>query len=257
MWDPEVYLRFGAMRTRPCLELAMRVPLSDPQKILDLGCGPGNSTSVLATRWPEADITGVDSSQEMLERAALEGPPDASWQKADLASWEIDASVDLIFSNATYQWLDGHEVLFPKLMGNLNPGGALAIQMPRNFDAPSHVAIRHVAGNGPWTSKIKNDIRAGPVADTAAYHRLLVPYAESLDIWETEYLQVLEGEDAVYNWVKGTALRPFLSALEGSQHNEFVAAVKARLNEEYPPEPDGTTFFPFKRIFIIATRSAA
>lgn len=256
MWDPEVYMRFGTMRTRPCLELAMRISLSDPQKIFDLGCGPGNSTSVLATRWPDADITGVDSSQEMLDRAAVEGPPAASWRRADLATWELSEPGDLIFSNATYQWLDGHDELFPKLLNHLNPGGALAIQMPRNFDAPSHVAIRDVAGNGPWAAKIKDDIRPDPVAGPAEYHRLLSPHADNLDIWETEYLQVLEGKDAVYNWVKGTALRPFLNALQDNELKAFVTAVKARLNEEYPPEPDGMTFFPFKRIFIIATRSA-
>jgi len=252
-WDPSVYLAFGNERTRPAIELATRIPLTAPSVVVDLGCGPGNSTAVLAQRWPAAQFVGVDNSAEMLA-TARRTPLKADWQQADLATWTAREPVSVIFSNAAFQWLDGHDRIFPRLMSQLEANGVLALQMPRNFDAPSHVLLRETADAGPWADAVAHLKRPKPVAEPGDYYALLAPHASLLDIWETEYLQALDGEDAVFQWVSGTALVPYREALTGSQRNEFLNNYRARLAHAYPRRSNGKTLFPFKRIFIVAQR---
>jgi trans-aconitate 2-methyltransferase len=252
-WNPSVYMAFGNERTRPAFELAARVPVEKPRLVVDLGCGPGNSTAALAQRWPETRLVGVDNSAEMLTKAKGSGVT-ATWVEADVATWAAPEPPSVIYSNATFQWVEDHDPIFVRLLKAVEEGGALAVQMPRNFDAPSHVLLRETAARGPWAATVKDLARAKPVNEPQAYYDLLAPHARKLDIWETEYLQALDGADAVFKWVSGTALVPFREALDGAMREEFLEAYRRRLAEAYPRREDGLTLFPFKRIFIVAQR---
>jgi trans-aconitate 2-methyltransferase len=252
-WNPDVYLTFADQRTRPAADLLARVPAQHPENVIDLGCGPGNSTGLLAARWPKAQLEGLDSSAEMLAEAGKSGVA-AEWVLADLARWTPKTPYDVIFSNATFQWVPDQAALFPKMMTFVKPGGVFAFQVPVNYDAPSHVLMRETANDPRWREKLKSmrEIERGK-AD--AYYGILKPHAASLDIWKTEYLQILEGEDAVYRWVSGTGLRPFVQALEGAEREAFIAAYKAKLNQAYPRRADGVTLFPFERLFVVAVKA--
>jgi trans-aconitate 2-methyltransferase len=250
-WNPERYLAFGDQRTRPAIDLLARVPLATAERIADLGCGPGNSTRLLVERWPEARIIGVDNSQEMLAKARASGIS-AIWVEADIAAWAPDFLLDLIYSNAALQWLFDHATLLPRLMARLRPEGVLAIQMPRNFAAPSHVLLRETARDGPWADRLVGFPDLPPVATPEWYYDLLAPQAGLLDVWETEYLHVLDGDDPVLNWTRGTALRPIVQALDERDFAAFEAAYAARLREAYPKRADGRTLFPFRRLFLVA-----
>jgi trans-aconitate 2-methyltransferase len=252
-WDPERYLSFGDQRTRPALDLLARVPLANAARVADLGCGPGNSTALLAERWPEAAIIGVDSSPEMLAQARASGVR-AAWLESDIAGWTPDRPLDLIYSNAALHWLGDHALLLPRLMGQLRAGGVLAVQMPRNFAAPSHALLHETAANGPWADRLAGILDERSVATPEWYYDLLAPLAGRLDIWETEYLHVLEGDDPVLRWTRGTALRPIMQALDGEQFAAFEAAYAGRLRAAYPKRADGRTPFPFRRVFIVAQR---
>jgi len=247
-WDPSVYMRYADERTRPAVELLARVRCDSPQRVIDLGCGPGNSTAVLAARWPQAKLDGLDSSGEMLEQAEKSGVP-ARWIKADVASWVPPETYDVIFSNATLQWLDDHPVLIARLLRFVARGGTFAFQVPHNMDAPSHVLMREAAAAGPWAAKLRQ-VREVAVLQPADYFSIL-SNAET-DIWETEYLHVLKGEDAVYKWVSATGLRPFVQALDGAERDGFISAYQQKLRAAYPMRGDGTTLFPFKRLFVVA-----
>jgi trans-aconitate 2-methyltransferase len=253
-WDPERYLSFGDQRTRPALDLLARVPLADAAHIADLGCGPGNSTALLAERWPEAEIIGVDSSPVMLAQARASSVRATSLE-ADIAGWTADRPLDLIYSNAALHWLGDHALLLLRLMGQLSAGGVLAVQMPRNFAAPSHTLLRETAASGPWADRLAGSLDRHPVATPEWYYDLLAPIAEGLDIWATEYLHVLEGDDPVLNWTRGTALRPIMQALDADQAAAFEAAYAARLHGAYPRRADGRTLFPFRRLFMVTQRS--
>ena len=252
-WNPSVYMAFGNERTRPAFELAARVPVERARLVVDLGCGPGNSTAALAQRWPDAKLIGVDGSPEMLAKAKASGVK-AQWMQGDVATWAASERASVVYSNATFQWVKDHQPIFVRLLKSVEDGGALAVQMPRNFDAPSHVLLRETAANGPWADAVKHVARTKPVHEPQAYYDLLAPHARQLDIWETEYLQALEGEDAVFKWVSGTALIPYRDALDGTMREQFLNAYRERLAGAYPRRADGRTLFAFKRIFIIAQR---
>jgi trans-aconitate 2-methyltransferase len=251
-WDPDIYMKFATERTRPAVELLARVPLRRPSRVVDLGCGPGNSTALLAARWPEAKIEGLESSPEMLAKARASGLR-ASWTEGDVQSWAPAVQYEVIFSNAVLQWISDHHALLPGLMNHVAAGGALAFQVPRNFDAPSHALMRDVASAGPWAEKVAA-ARERHVLPPEAYFDILAPLSTSLDIWETTYLQVLEGEDPVLAWVSGTGLRPFVQLLEEEERHAFIAQYRALLREAYPRRPDGKTLFPFQRLFVVARR---
>jgi trans-aconitate 2-methyltransferase len=252
-WDPAQYLAYGDHRLRPALDLIQRVPLDRIARIVDLGCGAGNVTRALRRRWPAAAVMGVDSSGVMLERARATDP-DVDWRLADLRGWAPEAPVDLLFSNAALHWLDDHATLFPELIAMVAPGGALAVQMPRNFSEPSHTSIYETARDARWRDRLERLIRPEPTRPPEYYRDLLAPYARSLDIWETVYLQALEGDNPVAEFVKGSWLPPFLDALDDAERPAFEAAYRRRVQAAYPPRSDGKTLFPFRRLFIVAHR---
>lgn len=251
-WDPAQYLRFVDHRLRPAVDLLSRIDVANPAEVYDLGAGAGNVTRLLKERWPNARITGVDESPEMLAKAAS-GAPEIVWQLADLGTWRPLRPPDVIYSNAALHWLGDHDRLFPALFSTLAPGGVLAVQMPRNFLARSHTAVAEAVRSGPWRMKLEPLLRPAPVADPAFYFDLLTPRAAGLDIWETEYIQVLEGEDPVKEWTKGTWLRPLLDALGEPERSRFEACYAELVARAYPRRPDGRTLFPFRRLFIVAT----
>lgn len=250
-WDPEQYALFDAWRRRPAFDLVAALPSMTPRTVIDLGCGGGQLARTLAERWPDADVLGVDNSPAMLKWA--EGTESrVRWQRADLRTWRPQWPVDLLISNAALQWLGDHERLFPELLQPLAPGGVLAVQMPRNFDAPSHRLLHETAAEGPWAGKLADVLRSHPVHRPQDYYDWLSPRAKRVDIWETEYLQVLNGDVPVLQWTRGTALVPVMEVLEGEELDAFLAAYRAKLEVAYPQHPDGNTLFPFKRLFIVA-----
>jgi trans-aconitate 2-methyltransferase len=252
-WDPNQYLKFADHRLRPAIDLLARVRAEEPGAVYDLGCGAGNVTKLLAERWPKARLTGIDSSMAMLEKARAAAPRIA-FVHAELAAWRAGEPASVIYSNAALHWLEDHDTLFPRLMEQLAPGGTLAIQMPRNHRAASHTSMIEAAEAGPWKAKLAGVTSIRAVHDPDAYYRILAPLASQLDIWECEYLQVLEGPNPVVEWTKGTALRPYLDALDDAAKKGFLAAYAERIAAAYPPQPDGRTLFPFRRIFIVAQR---
>jgi len=252
-WEPALYLRFQDLRLRPALELLARVDLEAPARLVDLGCGTGTSTRLLRTRWPEARVLGVDSSAEMLA-AARAGDAAVEWIQADLASWGPPAPVDLIFANASLQWVGGHDSLLPRLFRALGPGGVLAVQMPANHGEPAHALIREVARMGPWRSRFEGFEPWHPPLAPGEMHALLAPLGAGLDQWDAVYQQVMAGPAAILAWVKGTALRPFLDRLEPAEIGAFEAAYLEALAGAYPEFPDGHTLFPFRRRFLVAKR---
>ena len=252
-WDPEKYTEFGDHRLRPVLDLAGRIALSAPRTVIDLGCGTGSSTKVLKARWPEADFIGIDNSHEMLERARTMHP-DIDWRMADLNDWDADAPVDLLFSNAALHWLPDHAELFSKLFKNVAPDGVFAVQMPGNWEAPSHTSVSDTVLDGPWRSRLEPLIGPRPILTPDRYYDLLTPLARHMEIWETTYHQELDGDNPVADFVKGSWLKPFLDALEEPERAAFEQAYRARIKAAYPPSANGKTLFPFRRLFIIATR---
>jgi trans-aconitate 2-methyltransferase len=258
-WDAEQYLRFDDERTRPCRELAARVAVVVPDRVIDLGCGPGNSTAVLAERWPNSELTGLDSSSEMIA-AARRAHSRLGWSVGDIADWanENGQNYDIVFSNAALQWVDDHPAVFPKLLSRVAPGGALAIQMPGNYDAPAHRIMRELAASTVWRDRFPTGgVLEWHVHDLATYYDILAP-AAAVDIWQTEYLHILADPAAIVEWYKGTGLRPFLDALvDDDQRAEFLAQYLQRIQHAYPARSDGRVIFPFRRLFLIAYQRPA
>jgi trans-aconitate 2-methyltransferase len=259
-WNPQQYLQFEGERLRPALDLLARVPLHAPGIVVDLGCGAGNVTRVLAQRWPDAKVIGVDNSDAMLAKArvACTDLPRVEFIRADLATWQPAAPVDVIYSNAAMQWIDDHAALFPRVAAMVRAGGTLAVQMPDNHHAPSHRASVELARSVAWSAKLAGVVRSTPVAAATSYFEWLSPRARSVDIWSTEYLQVLpvrsDGEHPVVAWTRGTWLVPFLSALDDNDQKSFLEAYATQMAIAYPPSADGRTLFPFRRLFIVANR---
>lgn len=251
-WDPERYLAFAEPRLRPAFDLLARVPLQDARTVVDLGCGPGNLIPHLRARFPSATITGIDASPQMLAGARA-AHPELAFVEANLASWRPDAPVDLIFSNATLQWLDDHDQLLPRLMRLLRPGGVLAAQMGNNGAAASHRLVGEILADGPWAARARGRFRPFPAVAPGPHYRWLAPHAETLDIWQTDYLHVLEGEDPVLAWARSSTLLPALALLEADEVAPFLERYRDALRRAYPPETDGRTLYPFRRLFVVAT----
>jgi trans-aconitate 2-methyltransferase len=251
-WDPTQYLRYSDERLRPALDLMARVPAETPKRVVDLGCGPGNVTALLKRRWPDAEVTGVDGSAAMLEKAAA-AAPGCRFVEADIGAWTPDAPVDLLYSNAALHWLGGHRELFPRLVSLLAPGGTLAVQMPAMHAEPLRALQHEIAANGPWAELLVEVGSAPPILEAGAYWDLLRPRSASLDLWETTYLHALQGEDAVVQWASGTSLRPFLDRLPGEMRAEYLRTYTEAVRPVYPRRADGTTLLPFRRLFLVAT----
>jgi trans-aconitate 2-methyltransferase len=251
IWDAATYLQFGDERLRPALDLIARIPHAAPKLVVDLGCGAGNALPVLAARFPGARVMGVDGSAAMLAKAAAAGFETA---QADISTWKPEAPVDVIFSNAALQWLDGHEAQFPRLLDCLAPGGVLAVQMPSMHAAPLRAEQDRIALAGPWAEVLRRVKSAPAILAPEVYYALLSPRVSALEMWVTEYIHVLRGEDPVLRWAMGTSLRPFMDALGPEGSKGFLAAYAAAMRDAYPPGPDGAVLLPFRRLFVLARR---
>jgi len=252
-WDPDRYLTYADERGRPFLDLLARVPATEVDRVVDLGCGPGNLTRLLEERWPAADVVGLDSSPEMVARAR-EAATRVRFEVTDVREWEAESPVDVLVSNATLQWVPGHLDLLPRLVGQVVPGGWFAFQVPGNFGEPSHVLLQELAADDRFRRHVEGVARPdahGP----EVYLEALLGLGCRVDAWETTYLHVLQGEDPVFTWVSGTGARPVLQALPEALREEFEVEYKRRLREAYPPGPHGTVL-PFRRVFVVAQAPA-
>ena len=259
-WDPAQYSRYNDERGRPFVDLVARIEHASPRRVVDLGCGPGNLTALLAARWPSAVVEGLDSSPEMISRAA---PVDrVSYRVEDVAAWTMPPDADVVLSNATLQWVSGHQQLLRQWASSLPPGGWLAVQVPGNFGAPSHRLMRSLATSPRWAPLTADVLRHhDAVGSPADYATLLLDCGLSVDVWETTYLHLLAGPDPVLDWMRGTGLRPVLAALADQAApgpggprpaaDVFEAEYAAALREAYPATEHGT-LFPFRRIFAVA-----
>ncbi|WP_268800863.1 trans-aconitate 2-methyltransferase [Pseudomonas huanghezhanensis] len=252
-WSARQYSTFEQERTRPVRDLVAAIATTDVQAAVDLGCGPGNSTQVLAERFPQATVAGLDSSDDMLV-SARERLPTLDFVLADIASWNPDQTYDVILANASLQWVTDHTELCPRLVSRLNAGGSLAVQTPDNMQEPSHRLAREVAAEGPWASKIA-DVRHPPRHNATFYYELLQPLCSSVDVWRTTYHHPLAGgHQAVVEWFKGSALRPYLAPLDEDEKAAYLSRYLQAISEAYPALADGTVLLPFPRLFVVARR---
>ncbi|MBO1541301.1 trans-aconitate 2-methyltransferase [Pseudomonas sp. OA65] len=254
-WSAKQYVAFEQERTRPSRDLLAAIPPVEARTVIDLGCGPGNSTELLVEHFSGATVRGLDSSSDMID-AARKRLPAVTFDTADIGQWDEPGPFDVIFANAVLQWLPDHATLLPSLMSKLAPGGSLAIQMPDNLHQPSHRLMREIAANGPWASQLAAaaDSRT-EMADASAYYSILKPHCSRVDVWRTTYHHPLAGGAAgVVEWFKGSALRPFLEPLDEAQREQYLARYLKAIEQAYPAQDDGTVLLPFPRLFMVATR---
>jgi trans-aconitate 2-methyltransferase len=252
-WSPGQYLKFEDERTRPAAELLARVPIERPRRVLDVGCGPGNSTELLAARYPQAEVVGIDSSPEMIA-AARKRLPSADFRVADAADYAPSAPFDVIFGNAVFQWVPDHLAVVARLLSTCPRDGVLALQVPDNLNEPTHMLMAAVARSGPWREKFATAVPRDPVPAPAAWYDRLRPLAAAVDVWHTTYYHVLPGPEAIVEWVKGTGLRPWLDRLDEGERGAYLAAYTERIAESYPPLVDGRVMLRFPRLFVVAVR---
>jgi trans-aconitate 2-methyltransferase len=252
-WSAAQYSKFEAERNRPILDLLGQVTTENAQIAADIGCGPGNSTELLQNRLVGARVIGIDGAPDMIA-AARKRLPGTEFELADISTWAHPGPFDVIFANASLQWVPDHETLFLKLLGNLRPGGRLAVQMPDNLDEPAHRLMRKIAADGPWSGKLAAAASARANRQTAGwYYALLREAAGRVDVWQTTYLHALAGgANAVVEWFKGTGLRPFIDPLDAVERAEFLDRYREAVARAYPALPDGTVLLPFPRLFIVA-----
>lgn len=251
MWNPDVYLTYADQRGRPFFDLLSRIPTDRPRRVVDLGCGPGNLTATLVERWPSAVIEAWDSSPEMVESARKRG---VDAHVGDVRAWEPKPDTDVVVSNATLQWVPEHRELLVRWAGQLSSGSWIAVQMPGNFQSPSHEAVRAVARREPFANKLRDmPFREGDaVSAPADYAGLLIDAGCRVDVWETTYIHEMTGENPVLEWITGTALRPVIDRLSDAAWQQYRQQLIPLLHEAYPRRRDGRTFFPFRRIFVVA-----
>ena len=253
-WSPSQYLKFEDERTRPAAELLAHVALDHPRRILDVGCGPGNSTELLAARYPHAEIVGIDSSPEMIAMAR-ERLPRAKFVVADVVDYLAPASHDLVFANAVFQWVPRHLDLVTRLLEEGSGEGVIALQVPDNRDEPTHRLMEEVAREGPWRARFDEPIARDPIPRPADYYDRLRPFAVSIDIWHTTYYHALADAAAIVEWVAGTGLRPWLDRLAPDERRDYLVAYTERVAEAYPPLVDGRVLLRFPRLFVVAVRA--
>jgi trans-aconitate 2-methyltransferase len=251
-WSAKQYSAFENERTRPVRDLVAALPEQDVKLAVDLGCGPGNSTEVLAQCFPSATVTGLDSSEDMV-LAARKRLPALNFEVADIGAWMPSQQYDVILANASLQWLPDHATLYPSLVGKLTAGGHLAIQTPDNIDEPAHRLAREVAADGPWAGKI-GEIKHLPRHSPSYYYELLQSRCSRVDVWRTTYFHALANPAAIVEWFKGTALLPYLAPLNEDERTAFLAKYLAAITEPYPALANGTVLLPFPRLFIVASR---
>jgi trans-aconitate 2-methyltransferase len=253
-WSAEQYLKFEDERTRPARDLLARIPLADARKVVDIGCGPGNSTELLVKRWPQAAVTGIDTSADML-RQARQRLPGHSFIEANIAHWAPPENIDVLFANAIFQWVPGHLRQLQRLLCALPRGGVLAVQMPDNLDEPTHVQMREVALLEPWRKTLTDRARVRDnLPKPGVYYDALGPLCTRLEIWHTIYNHVLDDAAGVVEWVKATGLRPFLDPLDPPEQKQYLAEYAARIAACYPAQADGKVLLRFPRIFIVSIR---
>lgn len=252
-WSSALYLKFEDERTRPPRDLLARVPVERPRRVVDIGCGPGNSTELLVERWPDAEVSGLDTSPDMIA-AARKRLPGVAFDIADAATWQPDGPVDVIFANAVFQWLPTHPRILRRLMGFLAPGGALAVQMPDNRAEPSHRLMEETAAAMPFADKIVGAGR-GMLPSAAFYYDLLCGASASVDIWHTVYNHPLADAAAIVEWVRATGLRPYMELLDAAEQKAFLDAYQASIAAAYPVRADGKVLLRFPRLFIVAQRA--
>ncbi|WP_019871609.1 trans-aconitate 2-methyltransferase [Salinispora oceanensis] len=258
MWDPTTYLRYGDERARPFHDLLARVPTTQPRAVVDLGCGPGTQTTILAERWPGSRVTGIDAAPEMIDRAATLDSP-VEFAVADVRHWRPSRDQDVVISNSLLQWVPEHRDLLTRWARELPSGAVLAVQVPGNFDAPSHQALRTVANGSAWRTVLGPLLRDAPVDDSVGYARLLAAEGCAVDAWETSYVHLLaapaDADHPVLSWMEGTALRPVRAALDPTRWADFRRELSVRLVEAYPVQ-QGQVYFPFRRVFFVARTAA-
>jgi trans-aconitate 2-methyltransferase len=253
-WDPQLYLKFDRERTQPAIDLTARIEISKPRRIIDLGCGPGNSTAVLHKCWPKAELTGLDADEEML-LVARQSCPTFHWLQGDAAAWQASGKYDVVFSNALLQWLPDHAETIKNWYSAVAPGGALAVQIPVNFNSPVHQHILEVADDPRWKDTIGPARGALYAKEPAEYYDIIAPLTSRFDLWVTEYCHVLTGPERILDWMRGTGLRPFLSALPSDTERKlFEGEFLTRVTASYPRQTDDNVIFPFRRLFFIAYR---
>jgi trans-aconitate 2-methyltransferase len=253
-WSAKQYVAFEDERTRPVRDLVAALPLTEAGAVIDLGCGPGNSTEVLAARYADAKVFGIDSSEDMVA-AARKRMPDAKFAVQDIADWQERGPFDVILANAVFQWVPHHETLLPDLIQRLNHGGALAVQMPDNLEEPAHQLMRETAAAGPWADKLGAASGARTSLPGASwYYDLLRPLVTRVDLWRTTYYHVLSGAGAIVEWFKGSGLRPFLEPLTAAEREAYLKRYTEAIARVYPAGTDGSVLLPFPRLFMIAVR---
>jgi len=253
-WNPDLYLKFSDQRGRPAADLIAQVNLENPQCIIDLGCGTGTSTERLHARWPKSEISGLDSSATMLAKAR-QNHPAWKWLERGIEDWRPERRYNLIFSNAALHWVVNHGVLFPRLLSHLAYDGALAVQMPCNLSSPANQAMKKVAADPCWAGALEHAAENTFVEPAAFYYNVLRDIASHLDIWETEYLQIVDGPRAVLDWLRSTGMRTYLEKLSGKeQRGQFEELCLAEFEKSYPATNDGKVLFPYRRLFIVAYR---
>ncbi len=255
-WDANLYLKFSGPRARPATDLIAQIELENPRCIIDLGCGTGNSTEQLHLRWPRAELTGLDNSPEMLSKARA-NHPDWKWIESSVEQWKPASAFDLIFSNACLHWIGDHASLFPRLLSYLAPGGALAVQMPNSYHLPAHTLMVEVANDpaAPWAHTLAGASETYSVQPMTFYYETLRKLAGRLNIWQTDYLQIMDGPKAILDWVRSTAMRRFTERLPSDEQRRlFEQRCLERYQQAYPANDQGKTLLPYRRMFIIAYR---
>lgn len=255
-WNPQLYRQFESERTRPARELLQRIPLTDVRFATDLGCGPGNSTELLAEAWPDAQITGIDSSEAMLVQAR-ERLPSCHFHQADIRSWQAEKPQQVIYANASLQWLTDHQTLLPHLVQQLATGGALAIQMPDNLEEPSHRLMREVAASERWQGLISSQAADRKrLLSTDQYYDLLSDAGCQVDIWRTTYYHPMADVQGIITWLRATGLRPFLASLDETQQSAFLHDYHQALIPAYPTRSNGLVLLAFPRLFMVAVKTS-